>query len=37
MINKMQNKIFYADFMQKQYYNFFMTLITSEKIPNFAT
>ena len=28
MINKMQNKIFYADFMQKQYYKFLEILLS---------
>ena len=36
MVIKVQNKIFYAYFMQKQYYNFFNSLITSENFPNFV-
>lgn len=36
MIIMMQNKLFYVDYLQKQYYNFFNSLFTSEKIPNFA-
>jgi 8-oxo-(d)GTP phosphatase len=32
----MQNKLFYVDYLQKQYYNFFKCLFTCEKIPNFA-